>query len=154
MKIEYLCDNTHFIATVADWIYGEFIRDIRRGITYENILSAIGACSKDALPVRLVAVCGGRCAGTVSIVQNDLECRDYAPWVAALYVDVSFRNQKIGEKLLDRAKGIAAEMGYDEIFLRTEHAGNYYRRLGWRYVESCEDEFGLIPEVFKHFTNR
>jgi len=91
----------------------------------------------------------GKCAGTVSLVSNDLKCRNYTPWLAGLYVDKAFRNQKIGRTMIDRIKIISAELGYKELFLRTEHAGNYYRKLGWEYIETCDDDYNLKPDVFK-----
>ena len=149
MKIEYLADNIIFAEIVAEWIYDEFIKGVRHGISYEQVLSSVRNCHKAELPVRLIAIEDNKCVGTVSIVQNDLKCRDYTPWLAALYIDKSYRGNKIGEQLVERTKSIAKELGYYELFLRTENTSDYYRKLGWRFIESCEDEFGLTPDVFK-----
>jgi GNAT superfamily N-acetyltransferase len=78
-----------------------------------------------------------------------LACREYTPWLAGLYVDESYRGEKIGVQLIERVKDIAKELGYDELYLRTEHASNYYRRLKWQFVESCYDDYDLKPDVFK-----
>jgi len=149
MKIEYLCDDMGFVETIAKWTYDEFVDGIRIGLSYEDILRAKKICHKQELPIRLVALVDGVCVGTISIVYNDLECRNYTPWLASLYVDEQFRNQGIAVQLIDSVKGIAVQLGYKELFLRTEHASDYYRRLGWQFVETCEDEFGLKPDVFK-----
>ena len=149
MQIEYLTDYNNFTEQAAEWIYREFIQGIQHGVSYEQILNAFHECHKTKLPIRLVALENGRCVGTVSIVKNDLNCRVYTPWLAALYVDESRRGNKIGEGLIDRVKQIAKELGHDELYLRTEHASNYYRRLGWQFVESCDDDYDLKPDVFK-----
>ena len=149
INITYLSDNILCADTVAQWIFGEFIKDIRHGISYEQILLSIRTCHKDALPVRFVAKAGIKCVGTVSLVQNDLLYRDYAPWLASLYVDPAHRKQGVGRALVDRAKAAAASMGFSDIYLRTEHAGGYYEKLGWEYVESCVDEFNLNTDVYK-----
>jgi len=150
MKIEYLADHPEFMETVATWRYKEFIEGIRLGISYEQVLAAVKNCKISEFPICLAAIEDGVCAGTVSIVHNDLRYRDYTPWLASLYVDPAYRNRKIGERLIERVKDIAREMGYGELYLRTEHASGYYRKLGgWAFVESCEDEFGLVPDVFK-----
>jgi N-acetylglutamate synthase-like GNAT family acetyltransferase len=78
-----------------------------------------------------------------------LSCRDYTPWLAAVYVDKAYRRNKIGEQLIDSAKIIAKELGYNELYLRTEQASHYYRKLGWQFIESCEDDFNLKTDVFK-----
>ena len=93
MKIEFLVDNIIFAENVAEWIYNEFIKGIRHGISYEQVLSSVKNCHKAELPVRLIAE--------------------------------------------------------EELYLRTEYTSNYYRKLEWRFIESCEDEFGLKPDVFK-----
>ena len=149
MTIAYLADNTAYAATVAGWIFEEFIRGIRLGISYDQVLLSIKQCSKTKLPVRLIAMEADKCVGTASLVYNDLGYRDYSPWLAALYVDKAYRGRRIGEHLVERIKNIAKELGYAEIFLRTEHAADYYRRLGWQYIESCVDEFKLNTDVFK-----
>lgn len=149
MKIMYLSDHIGFAEDVAKWIYDEFIHNIRNGLDYEQILTSVKECGKTELPIRLIAVADEKCVGTVSIVRNDLKCRAYTPWLAALYVDKPYRNNKIGEQLIERVKGIVQDLGYCELYLRTEHASGYYKKMGWQWVESCTDEFGLEPDVFK-----
>jgi predicted N-acetyltransferase YhbS len=149
LEICYLNEHISFAETVSSWIYEEFIKDIRDDLNLEGITARIKTCGKDTLPVRLVAVLDGKCIGTVSIVQNDLKCRDYTPWLAALVVDKSYRGSGIGRRLVSFAKEKAAELGYSELYLRTEHAGDYYRKLGWQFVEKSFDDFNLEPEVFK-----
>ena len=149
-KIEYLSDFPVLTETVACWIYNEFIVDARPGITFDKTLCAVKNTNRAKLPIRLVAFLDGNCAGTVSILSNDLRCRPYTPWLAALYVSPPFRGNKIGEQLVERVKEIARELGYRELYLRTEHTGDYYRNRNWQYVEKCmDDEFWLETEVFR-----
>jgi len=147
-EIVYLCDNICFAETAAKWIFDEFIDGIKDR-TYEEVVASWKNCNRDKLPIRLVAVIDGRCAGAISIVENDLRCRDYTPWLASLYVDEKLRKNGIGRALIERVKEIARGMGYKEIYLRTEHASGYYRKLGWEYVETTNDDFNLVPDVFK-----
>jgi len=149
MKIDYLTDNIVFAEVVAGWIYNEFIKGIKTDQSYETVLSSIKICYKTELPIRLIAIIDNKCVGTVSIVQNDLRCREYTPWLAALYVDERFRKNKIGQQLIQRVISITASLGYKELYLRTEHASNYYRKLGWQFVEACDDDYNLKPDVFK-----
>ena len=149
MVIRYLTDNIVFADVVAKWIYDEFFVGIRPGFSYEDILLNTRECYNDKFPIRLVAMEGDICVGTVSFVGNDLKCRDYTPWLSSLYVDEAYRCHKIGEQLVDRVKELAKGFGYNELFLRTEFASDYYRKRGWQYIESCVDEFNLEPDVFK-----
>ena len=149
MKIEYLCDHIHFAETAAKWIYDEFIDGIRDGFSYETILESTKSCHKQNLPIRLISIDDDECIGTISLVSNDLKCRDYTPWLAALYVDNRFRNQGVGEQLIEHIKKITVQLGYKELYLRTENTSGYYRKLGWDFVENCIDEFNLNPDVFR-----
>ena len=70
--------------------------------------------------------------------------------LGGLYVAVSYRNNGIGQELINNVKIIVKKMGYNEVYLVTTDAGQYYRKLGWQIVEKCEDEHGQMVEVFKY----
>ena len=144
-------DHLKHRETIANWIYNEFIRNIRHGITYENVYSRFEAGRPGCLPMHFVALDKetGACVGTVSLVENDLKCRNYIPWLASLVVDKTCRNRGIGRLLIETVKNAAWDLGYETLYLRTETAGGYYRKLGWQYVEQCVDEYGLEPEVYR-----
>lgn len=149
LRIEYLSDHIEYADIVSLWIFNAFIKNIRDDLSLESVTSSIMNCSSEALPIRLIALLGEKCVGTVSLVQSDLKCRDYTPWLAALFVDNDYRKNGIGKELIDCAVKAARQLGYKEIYLRTEHASAYYRKLGWTYVEACTDSFNLEPDIFK-----
>ena len=150
VPFDQLKDSSKRRETIANWIYNEFIHNIRSGITYEDIYNRFTGFRPDRLPIRYVALNleNGACVGTVSLVQNDLKCRDYGPWLSSLVVHQAYRNQGIGKQLIERVKDQAWSLTYEKLYLRTETAGGYYRKLGWLFLEQCVDEFGLEPEVF------
>ncbi|MCL2248808.1 MAG: GNAT family N-acetyltransferase [Oscillospiraceae bacterium] len=150
MKIEYLCDKMEYAETVTKWIFDEFINGVKHGQSYERILSEVSECNKHELPIRLIALAEDKCAGTVSLVFNDLNCRQYTPWLAALYVDSAYRNCGVGEQLVSAVIEITQQLGYDKLYLRTETASDYYRKLGWTFVENCDDDHNLKPDVFSY----
>ena len=149
MEIKFLVDYPEHVEMVSNWIYKEFIEGIRAGISYELILKSCGARNKDSLPISLIALKNNICVGTISLFENDLkERRDLSPWLGALYVDKEFRNQGIAKQLIDRIIEIAKEMKKDKIYLRTEHASEYYKKLGWIFVLKTIDGFNLNTEVY------
>ncbi|MCL1795824.1 MAG: GNAT family N-acetyltransferase [Clostridia bacterium] len=149
VRMAYLCDHLHFAEEIAMWVYREFIEGIKDGVAYEQVLASMRNCRRDALPVRFVAIADGKCVGSVSLVDNDLRRRDDSPWLAALYVDEPYRKMKIGARLVECAQEAARELGYKALFLRTEHASGYYRKLGWRFVGTFDDDYSLKPDVFR-----
>ena len=148
VKIESICENLIFLENVTRWIYEEFVRPYRDDLTYEELVLKEKNFINETWPIRFVAIVDDKCVGTVSIVDNDLKCSNYTPWLSGLYVDVPYRNKKIGEQLIEHVKNFAKSLGYKELFLRTEHASGYYKRLGWQYIETYDDG-KLKPDVFK-----
>jgi len=148
MKIEFLCDEIQHAPAVTRWIFNEWVKHRVSDMTYEQLLGRIQNCHKDKFPIRLVALIDGKCVGTIALVENDLKGKSHTPWLAALYIDPDYRNQKIGMQLTERLKAVAKELGYKELYLRTETASDYYRKLGWEFVESYKDK-DLTPDVFK-----
>ena len=149
MEIEYICDAKEHIPTAVRWIYDEFIDGIRPGVTIDMISKLYQTSGKDKLPVTLVAIEDSFCAGVISLVANDLKIREYTPWLSSLYVHPAYRKKGIGEALVGAIKETARKLGYNELYLRTEHAQGYYKKLGWQEIETLTDEFGLITTVFK-----
>ena len=149
MEIKNYADCPNHIKTATEWIYNEFIKDIRFGISYQQLSEMMSQSNVTSLPVRLIAVIDDVCIGTASLVKNDHSFLEYTPWLSALYVDPTYRGQKVAAKLIERVKEISKELGYKELYLRTEFASEYYRKRGWTFVESKLDEHNLVPDVFK-----
>ena len=149
LVIESFARHSQFAETIAGWIFNEFIRGIKHGTTYEMVLEKVRGSREDALPMRFVALSEGKCVGTVYLCANDLKCRSYTPWLAALYVDPAQRGKGVGQALIAHIKRQAKALGYKELYLRTEHASGYYKKLGWEWVEKCDDDYGLKPDVFR-----
>ncbi|TYQ18435.1 UNVERIFIED_CONTAM: putative acetyltransferase [Acetivibrio alkalicellulosi] len=149
MEIEYLCDNIQYIDIVAKWIYTEFVDGIRVGIPYEKVEKSFKQRKIESIPISIVAINKDVCVGVASLLENDLKLRDYTPWLGGLYVSEEHRNQGIGKVLIEEIKTIAKRLGYDVLYLRTEHALEYYKKLDWQFVENLIDEFGIETSVFQ-----
>jgi len=151
VRVDFLCDNLEFAEIVSTWIFDEWIKPRRNDLPKEQLIERIKISYKDRFPIRLIAMQDNRCVGTIALVENDLanKCRDYLPWLSALYVDEKYRGQGIAEKLITRVKEIAKQLGYKELYLRTETASEYYRNRRWQYVETVNDNFNLRPDIFK-----
>ncbi len=148
LRFAYLCDQPHHIDQVTDWIYQEFIHNIKHDKDRTFIYNRYMKAKKTELPIVLVALHKERCVGTVSLVKNDLAGSKRTPWLSSLYVDQTCRGQGIGQKLVEEISCLAASFGYDTLYLRTEHAGAYYLRLGWTGLEQLIDEYGQQVQVF------
>lgn len=86
---------------------------------YEDAIRHSTTTSSD-IPRFYVAVKEGNIIGTYAILRNDLNSRqDLCPWLACLYVAEEYRGKGIGAKLLEHGLSVAAENGYENLYLTT-----------------------------------
>ncbi len=147
--VKNLLDFPEHLETVSSWIYEEFAD--KSAVKYEEMRVFFRKRYYDQLPITLVALKDGWCTGTVSLFEGDLDTRrDLTPWLAALYVKRNYRSQGIGAILVTSIINKAAELGYDIIYLRTEHTAGYYQKRNWEFVCKTKDGKGIETEVFKY----
>jgi predicted N-acetyltransferase YhbS len=149
--IQYLSDYPEYIKNVSRWLYDEFIHKDNKDLEYEKFNSFFQNNSKTEFPIRLIVISDENCVGTATITENDFPKRqNYTPWLGGLYVDIPYRNTGIGQKLIEFVKRAVKDLGYAELYLVTENAGQYYKKIGWLFVETCDNEFGRICEIYKY----
>ena len=150
MEIKYLANCPEYVEQVVNWIYGEFVVKGKNPCHIEKVNEHFSHTNTNSFPITLVALVNDQCVGTVSLFENDLKNQKaLTPWLASLYVDVPYRSKGIAKKLIEQVKEIAKEMGFEVLYLRTEHTAGYYRDLGWTYHEKTIDEKGQETEIFK-----
>lgn len=151
VEVHYLYENRQYIEAVANMVYNEFVEPTNSHKTYEEVAAFFQDTTISAFPVTLIAVVDGICIGTVSLFENDCKERsNYRPWLASLYVAPDYRNQKTGRQLIERLLQHVKELGYPEIYLKTESAADYYERRGWEFVEKIENHKKAPTYIFRY----
>jgi N-acetylglutamate synthase-like GNAT family acetyltransferase len=134
--ISDLRQRPEFFDTVADriwrawWKVDDYPLDYIAGRLSENMSAA-------PIPFALVAHNDGAFLGTASVIASDLAERpQFAPWVAAVWVDPPARQRGIGAALVARATRECFALGFSRAHLcaRPQRTG-YYERLGWTSIE-------------------
>ena len=75
--------------------------------------------------------------GSASIIESDMETHpELTPWLASVYVDEPYRNQGIGNALVEHVVDFAANNMIDRLYLFTPDRQAFYRHLGWHYLGS------------------
>lgn len=148
IRIENLAACPGYADTVAGWIFHEFVEQHgEHGLDF--VIERFRSRNADAPPMTLIALYGDKCAGAVSLFDNDLKTRpDLKPWLAGLYVDVPFRNRGIAVLLINALIEKTAGLGYSRILLRTEHAADYYSSRGWAFQGTGYDEYSQMTNIF------
>jgi predicted N-acetyltransferase YhbS len=151
MKIIHLPDLQKHLNTVVNWINDEFVIKEGRESKKDQIKEFFGHKNYNSFPITYIAVQGENCLGTISIFENDLETRkDLKPWLASFFVSEEHRRKGIGEKLVSKLLEKVKEMGYDSIYLRTEHTSEYYKKRNWKFISQEIDKDGQETEVYRY----
>ena len=92
---------------------------------------------------------GDEIIGGFGLIDNDFMVRtDLCPWLCALYVEYAERGQRLGSRLLAHGRWEAAKLGYDTVYLNTDHIG-YYEKYGWRYMGDYLHQDGEYARVYE-----
>lgn len=91
--------------------------------------------------------------GFYQLIQNDsltLHTK-LSPFISALYVDERIRGCSYGEMLLTRAKYEAAKLGFEKLYVSTDHIG-YYEKYGFREIGLDIYSWGSPTKVYEAYT--
>ncbi|MGE8036594.1 GNAT family N-acetyltransferase [Lysinibacillus sp. NPDC093692] len=151
MEIDLLVSKPQHIEDVAEMVYKEFVVPTSSKKTYEEVVEFFKRTYVDEFPITFIASVDGQCVGTVSVFENDWKERpQFKPWLASLFVEPSYRSQKIGFYLIKALLEYMKKIGYTKVFLKTENAAVYYEKRGWERIETVLDEQGDHIDIFKY----
>ena len=136
MKIVSLSDAPQFADRVINWQWRAFGEASSRDFFASVVNSSLNGAD---FPVTFVAVEADRAVGTVGFWRCDLISRqDLFPWLAALYVDESYRGRGLSERLQQTVIDCCLQRGDRHLYLYSACA-DYYERFGWRYIGDALD---------------
>lgn len=105
--------------------------------------------TQNPLPRWYLMLRGDDIIGSFGLIENDFMVRkDLLPWLCALYVEKSERGKSLGSRLLAYGRQEAEALGFDKLYLCTDHVG-YYEKYGWRFFGMEESEWGGRTRVYE-----
>lgn len=112
--------------------------------------------SAEALPKTWVLLGGEKedtILGFCQLAENDHLTRfsDRSPFLASLFIDKTIRGGGWGELLISHAKYEAARLGYEKLYVSTDHIG-YYEKYGFREIGLDIDAWGRPTKVYAAYT--
>ncbi|MGM9902904.1 N-acetyltransferase [Enterococcus hirae] len=87
--------------------------------------------------------------GGAGVIENDFHDRpDLSPNLCALFVENEHRNQGIAKVLLSEIRKDMKKMGFDTLYLVTDHT-SFYERYGWSFLTMVQDEDGIPTRLYQ-----
>jgi len=143
-KIINVRDNPDFLDAAADYFSSKW--SVSRQVYYDSISDSIS--TKSNIPRWYLMMKCERIVGSFGLIENDFMVRkDLKPWLCALYVEKNMRGNKLGAALLEHARKESKALGFQTLYLCTDHVG-YYEKYGWEFFGEEESEFGGKTRVY------
>lgn len=127
------------------------------GIPLEAYRESMEACLKqrDGVPQWYLALDGeGNIAAGAGVIENDFHDRpDLRPNLCALFVEETYRGRGIARSILDFARRDVGAMGFDTLYLVTDHR-EFYEKCGWQFFGLVGDSQGKQERMYMAHTFR
>jgi N-acetylglutamate synthase-like GNAT family acetyltransferase len=128
ITIDPLADHPDLVRVIAEWHQR---RDEQNSLDFW-IRCHTTEAPREGIPRAWVAIVDGEAAGSVSLVENNMDTRpELAPWLASLWVRPECRRRGVGAALVRRCEEEASRLGVRRLHLYTDSAAGFYARLGW-----------------------
>ena len=98
------------------------------------------------------AVRGGKVIGFCVFEENGTVPPDLAvlhPFINQVFVDETFRGQRVSQALVNAAIGRAKELGFERVYLKSEHRG-LYEKYGFRKIADFVPVTGRADQLFEY----
>ena len=138
-SLSALAQYPSHVHQISEWLFEEWGDDVegRTIKQYSDVLKH--RMNVDELPVAFVALASDELIGTASLVCNEISSlRQYKNWLASVFVAPERRRQGWGARIVRGVVQVAPDYGIDELFLYTRSHTDFYRQLGWEYLDTVQ----------------
>lgn len=133
VTIARLAEHRRWLPMIASWLEQEWpgwYGPEGPGNAPEDLAEA---ADDEALPVAVIALCGGIPCGITVLRPTDAAAEQtrHGPWVGGGLVRADLRGRGIGARLLEAIEDEARRLGFATIYCSTRAAQRLLERCGW-----------------------
>lgn len=81
-------------------------------------------------------------------IENLKKYPEIYPWLSDVMIFEQYRGQGYGKMLLNYGEEILKELGYSTIYVWTDQAPDFYKKLGFKYKQEVEKNEGGYGQLF------
>ena len=145
MKILSLYDSPEFLEACIDFVSGHFGNR-------EHFEKALTECtdSPERLPQGYMLVKQDQIIGYCGLIEQEAVLReDLSPWISPLLIAEAERGNSLGAKMLEHVRREAGKLGFERVYLTTDHIG-YYEKYGFREIGLTCFTWGRPTKIYEH----
>ncbi|MCM3038706.1 GNAT family N-acetyltransferase [Paenibacillus motobuensis] len=101
------------------------------------------------LPRFYLMIEASRVIGGYGLITNDFVSRqDLFPYLCALYIEEDMRGSELGSVLLEHGKNETRKLGFDKLYLCTDHKG-YYEKYNWKRIGEGYHPWNHTSQIYE-----
>ena len=145
--ISSLFSNPHLYDECVDLLHNEFIKDY----DFDRIF-ADSIKSSDMLPQAYILIEDNKVIGFCGLIESEvIQRNDLKPFISPLLVAAKKRGNKYGALLLEYARRDANRLGYQNVYLTTNHIG-YYEKYDFKEIGLTLFNWGQPTKLYEATT--
>ena len=151
MKIVNIKEHSEYQEIMTNYFITHWASDDSKMVYVDCIENSK---SKDSLSNWYLLLDEDKVIGCAGLISNDFVSRmDLLPYLCALYIEEDYRGHNYGSLLIEKIKEDVSKMGYDYLYLCSDHVG-YYEHFGFNRIATGYHPWGETSEIFRCLVNK
>lgn len=123
-------------AQSCSWVAGRHLASMMEQNAFTEWESVFAVVSKD----KIIGFC--------TFLKTDYYPENrYSPWISSIFVDESYRGNRISEKMIEAVIEYAKEQGFSKVYIPSDMIG-FYEKYGFVKIDELQNYSGDIDNVF------